>query len=163
GDVKRLTSMLGGDDAVAAQRAVWQLAAAPKESVPLLRERLFKLRDRPRADQTVVDRLLVDLDSDDFTVRDRAAGELEKLGGTGGAGAAQGAGGQAVGGGAQPGGEAADQARGSQDQAGRHLGAAGAGRAGTVQDRGGPRGFGGAGVGEDGGLADPRGAYSAGA
>jgi HEAT repeat protein len=79
-EVKRLTPLLGSDDAVAAQRAVWQLAAAPKESVPLLRERLFKLRDRPQADQAVVERLLADLDSDEFTVRDRAGTELEKLG-----------------------------------------------------------------------------------
>jgi WD40 repeat protein len=79
-EVKRLTTVLGGDDAAAAQRAVWQLAAAPKESVPLLRERLFKLRDRPRADQAVVERLLADLDSDEFTVRDRANTELEQLG-----------------------------------------------------------------------------------
>jgi hypothetical protein len=79
-DVKRLTTLLGGEDAVAAQRAIWELAAAPKESVPLLRERLFRLRDRPRTEQAVVERLLADLDSDEFTVRDRAATELEKLG-----------------------------------------------------------------------------------
>jgi HEAT repeat protein len=65
---------------VAAQRAIWQLAAVPKESVPLLQERLSKLRDKPRADQAAVERLIADLDSDDFAVRDRAAAELEKLG-----------------------------------------------------------------------------------
>jgi WD40 repeat protein len=80
GEAKRLLTVLGGVDAVAAQRAIWQLAAVPKESVPLIRERLDRLRDKPRVDQAAVERLLAELDSDDFAVRDRAGAELEKLG-----------------------------------------------------------------------------------
>jgi WD40 repeat protein len=65
-----------GGDAPAAWRAAASLVATPDRTVALLRERLRRVTlDRRR-----VERLLADLDSDDFPVRDRAREELEGLG-----------------------------------------------------------------------------------
>ena len=68
---------LGGADAARAYRAVWSLAAAPEQAVPLLRERL-----RPAAapEGGQLDRLLTDLDSDRFEARAKASARLEELG-----------------------------------------------------------------------------------
>jgi RNA polymerase sigma factor (sigma-70 family) len=68
---------LAGADAVAAYRAVWRLAEAPAQSLPLLRERL---RPATPLDVKRVEKLLADLDSDRFAERDRATKELERLG-----------------------------------------------------------------------------------
>jgi WD40 repeat protein len=67
---------LAGQDAAVAYRAVCHLAAAPA-GVALLAERL---RPVPRADEERLARLIADLDSDQFAVRDRAARELEAAG-----------------------------------------------------------------------------------
>jgi WD40 repeat protein len=69
---------LGGEDAAKAYRAVWALASAPEQAVPLLRERLP--RTAPTVNADGVARLLADLDSDEFPVREKATVELEKLG-----------------------------------------------------------------------------------
>src|SRR5262249_42431694 len=69
---------LGGEDAVRAYRAVWALASAAEQAVPLLRERLPRTAPTVTADG--VARLLADLDSDEFSVREKATVELEKLG-----------------------------------------------------------------------------------
>jgi WD40 repeat protein len=78
GELDTLWSDLSSEDAAKAFRAVWALASAPDQAVPLLRERL------PRAGPTMsadtVARLLADLDSDEFPVREKATVELEKLG-----------------------------------------------------------------------------------
>jgi hypothetical protein len=68
---------LAADDAGRAWRAVRGLVAARHRALPLLRERL-----RPAAppDTRQIDRLLADLDSDDFDVREKAAARLEGLG-----------------------------------------------------------------------------------
>jgi RNA polymerase sigma factor (sigma-70 family) len=68
---------LGGADAVAAPRAAQTLLGAGGQAVGFLKERL-----RPAAaiDGKRIDRLLADLDSDQFEVREKAARELEELG-----------------------------------------------------------------------------------
>jgi hypothetical protein len=53
------------------------LAADPTRSVPFLAERL---RPVARAEEKRLGRLIADLSSDQFAVRDRARAELEKLG-----------------------------------------------------------------------------------
>jgi hypothetical protein len=68
---------LAGDDAAAAYRAVLKLAGDPGRAVPLLRERL---RPAPTPDPKRIVRLIADLDSDTFAVRDGAARELGDLG-----------------------------------------------------------------------------------
>jgi WD40 repeat protein len=74
-EVEGLWADLGGD-AGGAGRAVWKLAAAPRQAVPLLRRKL-----RPAAaDEARVTRLIADLDSDRFPVREQAAQELEQIG-----------------------------------------------------------------------------------
>jgi RNA polymerase sigma factor (sigma-70 family) len=68
---------LAGEDAAAAWRAVWALAAAPGLSVPFVKERL---RPAVPVSAAKLNRLIADLDSDEFKVRDEATRELEKLG-----------------------------------------------------------------------------------
>jgi hypothetical protein len=65
---------LAGADAARAYEAVWALAAG--DSVPFLKERL---RPVSPAGSEQVARLLADLDSDEFGVRERATRELAKL------------------------------------------------------------------------------------
>src|SRR5262249_40578661 len=63
--------------AAPAYQALRRLEAARQQAVPYLRQRV-----RPVAvvDEQRLARLIADLDSDTFTVRSRAASELEKLG-----------------------------------------------------------------------------------
>jgi RNA polymerase sigma factor (sigma-70 family) len=68
---------LTGDDAARAYDAVRRLAATPGEVVPFLRGHL---RPVPVADEKHIARLVADLDSDEFAVREKASGELERLG-----------------------------------------------------------------------------------
>jgi WD40 repeat protein len=68
---------LAGTDARKAYAAVWSLAAHPRRAVPLLRERLARA---VRPDPARLARLIADLDDEQFAVRERAAGELEKVG-----------------------------------------------------------------------------------
>jgi hypothetical protein len=72
----RLWRDLSGD-ATASYRAARRLAASPKESVPLLAERLRPVA-APGAARLA--RLLADLDGKGFAVRQRAERELEALG-----------------------------------------------------------------------------------
>jgi RNA polymerase sigma factor (sigma-70 family) len=65
-------------DAAAAYRADRTLAAAPEQSTPFLRERVQPVPAPP--DRARFARLLADLDSDAFAVRNQAAAELERLG-----------------------------------------------------------------------------------
>jgi WD40 repeat protein len=76
-DVEALWDDLAGDDAGKALQGIRKLAGAPGQSVPALRERL-----RPAAgvDARKINKLIADLDSDDFAVREKAEQELEKLG-----------------------------------------------------------------------------------
>lgn len=61
---------------VQADRALWALALAPAQSVPLLKERLRVVAAPPEQ----VAKLVVGLESDDFTLRESAAQELERFG-----------------------------------------------------------------------------------
>jgi RNA polymerase sigma factor (sigma-70 family) len=76
-ELEGLWEQLASEDAVLAHRALWRLALAPAQAVPLLKARL-------RVDSTAtarqIDRLIGDLDSDEFTIRERASAELEKIG-----------------------------------------------------------------------------------
>jgi len=68
---------LAGANAREAYRAVWALASAPEHTLPLLRR---QLRPVPTAKPDRVARLIADLDSNRFTLRRRAADELEEFG-----------------------------------------------------------------------------------
>jgi RNA polymerase sigma factor (sigma-70 family) len=66
-------------DASKAYDAVWALVAAPEQAVPFLQKHFSPV---PRSDEKRVARLIADLDSDDFVVRQKAAEALRKLGDT---------------------------------------------------------------------------------
>jgi WD40 repeat protein len=68
---------LVGDDGLKVHKAVWALAAAPKQSLPLLRETLKPVQG---ADEKRVAQLIKDLDNDDFAVREKASEELARIG-----------------------------------------------------------------------------------
>ncbi|HKB39146.1 MAG TPA: hypothetical protein VKD72_22090, partial [Gemmataceae bacterium] len=76
-DLENLWDALAGVDAAGAYRAAWKLSASPAQSVPFLKERL---RAQPPPDPRRIARLIADLDSDRFKVRQRATEELERLG-----------------------------------------------------------------------------------
>jgi hypothetical protein len=64
-------------DGAASYAALWKLALTPKLGVPLLRE---KLKPAKPGDATNVPRWIVELDDDDFMVRERASKGLERAG-----------------------------------------------------------------------------------
>jgi RNA polymerase sigma factor (sigma-70 family) len=59
-----------------AVQALWDLVASPEQAVPLLRHRIKTVEP---ADTQLVERLVRDLDSDDFQTRTKATQELEKI------------------------------------------------------------------------------------
>jgi RNA polymerase sigma factor (sigma-70 family) len=76
-EAEKLWADLAGEDAARAYAAIHKLAASPNVAVPFLRKHLPPV---PAADEKRVARLIADLDSDDFATRQRASGDLEKLG-----------------------------------------------------------------------------------
>jgi hypothetical protein len=75
-ELEALWADLQGGDGARAYRAVCALAAAPRQALPFLKERL-----RPATVGTAqVGRLLADLDADAFAVREEATHELAGLG-----------------------------------------------------------------------------------
>ncbi|HEV3260479.1 MAG TPA: sigma-70 family RNA polymerase sigma factor [Gemmataceae bacterium] len=68
---------LAGGDACRALQAAWDLTAGPGQAVPFLRKRL---RPAEPVDEPRLARLIADLDSERFPVRERATAALEKLG-----------------------------------------------------------------------------------
>jgi RNA polymerase sigma factor (sigma-70 family) len=76
GQAEALWDDLASDDAGKAYRAVVALSAAPKDAVALLKERLKPVA---AADAPRVAKLIADLDSDTFDVREKAAKELEPI------------------------------------------------------------------------------------
>jgi RNA polymerase sigma factor (sigma-70 family) len=68
---------LAGEDAERAYQSIRRLAASPTETLPYLGK---KLQPAASADARRVARLITDLDSDQFIVREQASKELEKLG-----------------------------------------------------------------------------------
>ncbi|HZY84573.1 MAG TPA: sigma-70 family RNA polymerase sigma factor [Gemmataceae bacterium] len=78
--LRALWADLEAADARQAHRALWQLARAPKQALPFLTERLRPLAAQEAAGPVSVERLLADLDSDSFAVREKAEAELTKWG-----------------------------------------------------------------------------------
>jgi hypothetical protein len=76
GDLPGLWADLAGD-AAKADRALWALVRAPKQSVPFLQE---QVRPAAPADGQKVAALVADLDSKNFAVRAQAGRALEELG-----------------------------------------------------------------------------------
>jgi WD40 repeat protein len=73
GELDTLWSDLIGFDAVQAHRALQRLVAVPDKAVPFVRDRL---RLTPPATQPAIDRWIAELDSEEFTVRQRATDAL---------------------------------------------------------------------------------------
>jgi RNA polymerase sigma factor (sigma-70 family) len=76
--LETLWADLAGADAAQAYQAIWTLAAAPEQSLSLLRWQLLPV---PAVDARRIDELIADLDNDLFAVREKATAELEKLAG----------------------------------------------------------------------------------
>ena len=76
-DSERCWKALADADLRVAYRAVWDLANMPAKSVPMLSERL---RPVPQVEQARIDRLIADLDAEEFAVRNKATEALEALG-----------------------------------------------------------------------------------
>src|SRR5262245_12719745 len=76
--VATLWADLAAADATRAHRAVCKLLAAPDQSIPLLSERMKPVPRTAPAEK--VKRLVMDLDSERFAVRQRASAELETMG-----------------------------------------------------------------------------------
>jgi WD40 repeat protein len=76
-NAEALWNDLASDDAVAAYRAIRGLAAMPKEAMPLLREHLKPVQG---VDAKRIEQLIADLDSNEFSVREKATADLEELG-----------------------------------------------------------------------------------
>ena len=79
GDLRRLWEDLGGEDAAAVGRAVWELASAPEVAAPYLAKRL-ESGPTEQIDSGRVAALIAELDHDEFETREKASAELEKLG-----------------------------------------------------------------------------------
>ncbi|MBV9125871.1 MAG: hypothetical protein JO112_21175 [Planctomycetes bacterium] len=76
-EVEELWRDLAGDDAQRAFQAMWKLSAAPAQSVPFL-EKHSRAVTAPAPERLT--RLIADLDSNWFSVREQAEHELETLG-----------------------------------------------------------------------------------
>jgi WD40 repeat protein len=76
-EVEALWADLGGEDGIKAFQAIHKLSAAPRRTLPLLRERL---RPAAAVDPAKVAGWIADLDSEEFATRERATRELEKTG-----------------------------------------------------------------------------------
>jgi WD40 repeat protein len=70
-----LWSELIGEDAAKAHGAIWSLVAAPKQALPLLKDRLRPITAKPEDAR----RWIEQLDDEKFAVRQKASAELEKL------------------------------------------------------------------------------------
>jgi RNA polymerase sigma factor (sigma-70 family) len=76
-ELEELWDLLASEDAPRAAQAVWKLASAPGQAVPFLEGRL---RPVPAPAPGRIARLIGELDSDAFAVRQRATAELARLG-----------------------------------------------------------------------------------
>jgi hypothetical protein len=76
-DLEVLWTDLASDEAARAYKAQAKLTRAPKETLAFLKERLHPVAE---PDLKGLSGLLADLDADEFTVRGKAAEQLEKLG-----------------------------------------------------------------------------------
>ena len=84
GDAKleTLWADLGSEDVLKAYTALRALARRPAEAVPLLRQKLRGVlaAKAPDDDPRRIDRLITELDNDDYAIREKANDELKKLG-----------------------------------------------------------------------------------
>ncbi len=76
-NVPALWANLADNDAAKAYRSMCRLIAAPEDALALLRSHL---KPSEGADEKRIERLVADLDSDTFAVREKAMQELRKLG-----------------------------------------------------------------------------------
>jgi WD40 repeat protein len=76
-DLNKLWEELANDDAAKAYQAMNALATVPVEAVPMLKGHLKAI---PPVDPKLLAKLMDDLNSDKFAVREKANAELEKLG-----------------------------------------------------------------------------------
>jgi hypothetical protein len=74
--VAKALADLAGNDAPRAFHARWTLASAPEEAISFLKDQLHPAK---AADPQRLRRLLADLDNEQFALREKAQGELEKL------------------------------------------------------------------------------------
>jgi RNA polymerase sigma factor (sigma-70 family) len=77
-ELETLWTHLSGEDGPLAHRALWTLAAAPKQTLPFLQARLPLSTTVPDARR--VERLIAELDDDRFEVREKASTELAAIG-----------------------------------------------------------------------------------
>lgn len=75
-ELEQRWSDLASMDGPRAVQAIWDLVAAPEQTVPLFRQRI---KPAQPADTQHVERLIRDLDSDEFQTRIKATEELEKI------------------------------------------------------------------------------------
>jgi hypothetical protein len=75
--VRRLWDELAGEDAAKAYRAMWMLARSPSTSIPFLQA---NLQPAVAPDASTLAKLIKDMNSDRFVVRDQATRALEQLG-----------------------------------------------------------------------------------
>jgi WD40 repeat protein len=76
-ETDRLWDALGSADGAAGHRAIWAMVAGGDKAAEFLGD---KLRPAPKGDAAQLRRRIVELDDDDFNVRDRATAELAKMG-----------------------------------------------------------------------------------
>jgi WD40 repeat protein len=76
-DCQSLWTDLADADASKAYKAIRAFSAAPGQTASFIGDRLHPARS---ANKVEVGRLIADLDSDDFDIRDKATGKLEELG-----------------------------------------------------------------------------------
>jgi WD40 repeat protein len=74
-NLETLWADLADTDAGKAYRAIWALALTPEKAVPFLKARL----QPASGDRKQIDKLIRDLESQVFAVRDKAAADLERL------------------------------------------------------------------------------------
>jgi WD40 repeat protein len=79
-ELEGLWTDLTGEDAAKAHRALWGLVAAPREAVPLLKQRLEPASPPSNKEREQVARLLSYLTTGEFAARQKAEAELVKLG-----------------------------------------------------------------------------------
>jgi WD40 repeat protein len=77
GELRRAWADLADGDAAQAYQAIGRMAGAPEQALPWLREHLRPVRP---AELRQLQRLLAELDKDDFATRERATAELAKMG-----------------------------------------------------------------------------------
>ncbi len=77
GDLRRWWADLSGDQPGQAYKAVWRLTAAPEQVLPFLAS---SLQPTKAAAPATVARMIDELDSPAFQVRERSSRELEQLG-----------------------------------------------------------------------------------